>query len=234
MAKNYFIPNSDQGKADFLDNLANKIGGYAVALGLAPADVTSVTDDAAMFNYVMDMQEAYKTFKQDMSKHKNMLRDGPVGTPLGALPVAPTLPAAPTLVNEGVFIRIRKLTARIKAAPAYNQAIGEDLGLVGDEQVIDIPNLKPVLKSRLDAGRPLILWTKGPADSIDIYVDRKDGSGFVYLANDSQPDYLDTFPVPAGMTSAIWGYKAVYRIGDEQVGQFSAPTQVTVTRQTGY
>ena len=232
--KKYFIPDNDAGKADFLDNVALKIGGYAATLGLAPADVTSVVNDAAMFNYLMDMQESFKTFKQDVSRYKDVLRDGSPYVPIGALPVAPTLPAAPVPVNEGVFNRIRKLAARIKAAPAYTEAIGEDLGIVGDEMSIDIPNLKPVLKSRLDAGRPLIIWPKGPADSIDIYVDRKDGMGFVYLANDSQPDYLDTFPVPAGVTTAVWDYKAIYKIGDDQVGQFSEPIQMTVTRQTGY
>lgn len=232
--KKYFIPDGDAGKANFLDNLALKLPDYATAFGITPAEVTSVTNDAAMFNYIIDMQEAYKTVKQDISKYKDYLRDGPVGTALGPLPVAPTLPAAPTLVAEAIFTRIRNLAARIKAATAYTEAIGENLGIVGDEQVIDIPNLKPVLGSRLDAGRPLIIWPKGPADSIDIYVDRKDGLGFVFLATDTQPDYLDTFPVPAGVASQVWDYKGIYRIGDSQVGKFSDPIQVTVTRQTGY
>lgn len=233
MVKHDFIPKSDQGKATFLNNLALKLPGYATVLGITPAEVTSVTNDAAMFNYFLDMQEMYKTFKQDISKHKDMLRDGSGGAPIGDL-VVPTPPVAPTPVNDGIFGRIRKLVARIKAHLDYNEAIGEDLGIVGDEQVIDIPNLKPVLKSRLDAGRPLIIWFKGPADSIDIYVDRKDRQGFVYLATDSQPDYLDTFPMPDDITSAVWDYKAIYRIGDDRVGQFSEPIQVTVTRQIGH
>ena len=232
--KDFYLSKTDQGKADMLDNLALKLPGYATVLGLTPAEVASVQADAAMFNYVMDLQEAYKTFKQNVSAHKDVLRDGPLGAPLGALPVFPTLPVAPTAVGAGIFARIRKLAGRIKNNLAYTKAIGEDLGIVGDEQVIDIPNLKPVLDSRLDVGRPFILWKKGPADSIDIYVDRKDGLGFVYLANDSQPDYLDTFPVPAGVTTAVWDYKAVYKIGNDQVGQFSEPISVTVTRKTGY
>jgi hypothetical protein len=229
-----FIPQDDQAKADLLDNLALKLPGYATVLGVTPAEVASVQADAAMFNYVMDMQEAYKTFKQKVSDHKNLLRDGPLGAPMSALPVFPALPVAPAAVEAGIFARIRKLAGRIKNHLAYTKDIGEDLGIVGDEQVIDIPNLKPVLKSRLDGERPLIIWARGPADSIDIYVDRKDGLGFVYLANDSQPDYLDTFPVPAGVTTAVWDYKARYRIGDSQVGLFSEPIQVTVTRKTGY
>ena len=232
MAKHDFISKSDQGKAAFLNNFANKIGGYAATLGLTPVEVASVINDAARFKYILDMQELYKTFKQNISRYKDMLRDGSGGVPIGDL-VIPIPPAAPIPVDDGIFIRIRKMVACIKAHLAYNEAIGEDLGIVGDAQVIDILNLKPVLKSRLDAGRPLIIWSKDPADSINIYVDRKDGKGFVYLANDSQPDYLDTFPMPAGVESVVWYYKAVYRIGDEQVGQFSEPIQVTVTRQKG-
>lgn len=233
--KEFYLSTTDQGKADFMDNLDNKIPSYTATLGLTPADVASIKADAAMFNYIMDMQEAYKTSKQDISKYKNALRDGPLGMSPNALPIAPTLPPAPALVNDGIFIRIYKLVARIKSAPAYTEAIGEALGIVGDEQVIDIPNMKPVLKSRLDSGRPLIIWKKGPAaDVLDIYVDRKDGLGFVFLATDTQPDYLDTFPVPAGVTTAVWDYKAIYRIGDDTVGQFSEPIQVTVTRKTGY
>jgi len=232
--KEPFIPKDDQGKADFLDNAALKLPGYAAVLDVTPAEVASVQADAARFNYIMDMQEAYKTFKQKVSDHKNLLRDGPLGAPMSALPVFPALPVAPAAVGAGIFVRISKLAGRIKNHLAYTKDIGEDLGLVGDEQTIDIPNLKPILSHRLDVGRPLIIWSKGPADSIDIYVDRKDGLGFVYLANDSQPDYLDTFPVPAGVTTAVWDYKAVYKIGNDQVGQLSEAISVTVTRKTGY
>ena len=233
--KKRFIPDGDQAKVGFIVNLGAKMPDHAATLSITPAEVTSVQADAAMFKYLMDMQEAYKTNKQEVTRYKNILRDGPLGTPLGVVPVAPTLPVAPVAVSAGIFVRISQLAMRIKGNPAYNEAIGEDLGLVGDEQVIDIPNMKPVLKSRLDSGRPLIIWKKGPAaDVLDIYVDRKDGLGFVFLATDTQPDYLDTFPVPAGVTTAVWDYKAIYRIGDDTVGQFSEPIQVTVTRKTGY
>jgi len=43
-----FIPTNDPGKADFLDNLALKIGGYAALFGLTPAEVASVQADATI------------------------------------------------------------------------------------------------------------------------------------------------------------------------------------------
>jgi hypothetical protein len=232
MPKHDFIPKSDPGMAVFLRNLANKIGGYAATFNLSPAEVTSVVNDAARFTYILKAQEAYKTFKQAISAYKDILRDGPVDEPMGEL-VSPALPVAPALVNSGIFPRIRKLVMRIKGHPAYNEAIGENLGLVADKETIDILNLKPVLKSRLDAGRPVIIWTKGAADTIDIYVDRRDGQGFVFLATDMYPDYIDKFPMPEGADALVWDYKAIYKINDETVGQFSDPISVTVTRQPG-
>ena len=233
MSKDHYIPKSDRGKVAFLKNLALKLPGYATVLDITPDEITSVSNDAVMFNYLIHMQEAYKTFKQSITGYKDTFRAGPAGT-LGAVPVAPTLPAAPTLCQAAAFTRIGKMMARLKAHPAYTEAIGEGLGIVGDEQTFDILALKPFLKSRLDVGRPLIIWEKGPADSIDIYVDRKDGQGFVFLATDTYPDYLDTFPLPEGADAVVWDYKAIYRIGDDTVGQFSEPISVTVSRQTGY
>ena len=230
MTKHDFIPKSDPAMALWLRNLANKIGSYATTFGLTPAEVASVRNDAVRFDYILKVQEAYKTFKQNISKYKDILRDGPNDEPVDEL-VFPSLPVAPVLVNSGIFPRLRKLVARIKAHPAYDDAIGADLGLLASHEAIDIPNLKPVLKSRLDAGRPLIIWIKGPADSIDIYVDRRNGKGFVYLTTDFYPDYMDKCPMPAGKDSAVWDYKAIYKIGDEQVGQFSEVISVTVTRQ---
>ncbi|MEK7310230.1 MAG: hypothetical protein AAB038_05375 [Planctomycetota bacterium] len=231
MLNHDFISKSDPGKAVLLKNLALKLPGYAAVLGLTPAEVASVQADAAMFKHILDRQESYKTFNQGNTAYKNTLRDGPLGAPLGPLPVFPTLPVAPIVVSAGIFPRIRKLIGRIKATPTYNEGMGEDLGIVGDEQVIDVLNLKPVLKSRLDAGRPMIIWFKGSADSIEIYVDRKDGAGFVFLAIDTYPDYIDKFPMPEGLEAVVWDYKAVYRISDKHVGQFSDVISVTVTRQ---
>ena len=35
------------------------------------------------------------------------------------------------------------------------------------------------------------------------------------------PDYTDTAPLPAAGESALWRYRAIYRLGDERIGQWS-------------
>ena len=70
----------------------------------------------------------------------------------------------------------------------------------------------------------LVKWRKGCAEASRIYEDR--GSGYVWLATDGEPDYLDTLAMPA--TAATWKYKAVYEIDGEAVGLFSDEAEVQV------
>ncbi len=60
-----------------------------------------------------------------------------------------------------------------------------------------------------------------------IQVDRGAGQGFVFLANDTTPGYTDTTPLPTA--PAKWTYRAIYHVGDQQAGQWSAPVGVAVS-----
>ncbi|MEY2481551.1 MAG: hypothetical protein QOK24_79 [Verrucomicrobiota bacterium] len=63
-------------------------------------------------------------------------------------------------------------------------------------------------------------------DIREIQVDRGDNKGFVALAFDATPGYIDTTPFPAAPVK--WTYQAIYRFGDSRVGQWSKPVGVTV------
>jgi hypothetical protein len=60
-------------------------------------------------------------------------------------------------------------------------------------------------------------------------VDRGDGKGYIFLATDTHPDYLDTYPLPPAGQPAIWKYKAIYINHDEEQGQMSDELLVTVS-----
>jgi|GEM_PF-7097406 len=64
------------------------------------------------------------------------------------------------------------------------------------------------------------------AAAIGIWVDRGEGAGFVFLTINTEPNTNDTQPLPA--TSAIWKYKAIYRLHDEQVGHWIDVLSITV------
>lgn len=220
-----YLPDSDQGKDEFLANLSAKLPGYAATFGLAPGEIASMLADAAAFRWTLDCHTRIKTGAQQWTAFKNLLRDGPEGTAtLPDFPAPPPPPAA--LPDYGIFKRISRLVARLKASASYTTAIGEDLGIVGPEFEGDLAEGKPLLTVRLVAGgHPEIGWKKGRYDALEIEVDR-DGQGFRFLSIDTVPDYTDSHELPSA--PSLWKYRAIYRLRDERIGQWSDSAQITV------
>ena len=136
MAKKTYLPSSDADKVLWLNNFSAKFTPLAVSLGFVAADATAVTNDAAMFAYLMGTVENFTTAKEQRVEYKNLIKDGPIGSVGGAVPSGPAVPAAPTVVAPGVFPRISQMVQRIKNHPAYTEAIGRDLGIIGAEETI--------------------------------------------------------------------------------------------------
>ena len=228
MSKSYYLPSDDNGKAGWLNNLSGKLPTYQAALGLSGGDVASVTADAAFFTYALNAQIQVAAYSQQWTAYKNAARNGNAPA-LGAIPPAPVLPTpAPAMVAPGIFGRATALVARIKVAPGYTDSIGQALQLIGADNPVDPTTLKPLLDVELDAGQVVIGWTKQGMDGLEIWVDRGDGKGFIFLAVDTIPDYSDTAPMPAAGQSALWKYKAIYLQADQRVGQWSDVVSIPV------
>lgn len=226
-----FIPNSDSGKGIWLGNINIKIITYSTQLGLTAAEVTAIQKDIAMYQYVLGMKEAFKQTMNNITSYKNLLQRASGQQNLGPLPVAPTLPTAPAAVPEGVFDRISKLVKRIKAHSNYNEAMGNDLGIIAPVQVFDPALLQPELRVNLDGDRPHIKCAKGYSDAIDLYVDRKDGAGYVLIGRLTKPDYIDVVNLPANVFLAEWDYKARYVIANNVVGVMSSVVSIVLKKQ---
>ena len=107
----------------------------------------------------------------------------------------------------------------LKTRTFFNPAVGQDLGIIGDEPgAIDLDNAKPAISAKRRGDEVRIIWTKGDFDGVEIWVDRGDGV-WVKLAVDTKPDYFDTEPLPA--TAKTWHYKARYLLDDAPVGLWS-------------
>ncbi len=225
-----YIPNSDSDRTVWLNNFSTKINTYAALVGITAAEVTAIQKDTAMYTYIINMLEVYKQTLNNITSYKNLLKHAVGQQHLGAIPSPPTLAAAPTAVSEGVFDRISKLVKRIKASTSYTDAIGNDLGIIAPVQTIDVATMQPELKVSLDADRPHIKCSKGYADAIDLYVDRKDNAGFVLIGRLLKLDYIDAVSLPASTVLAEWDYKARYVIGNDPVGLISAITSIVVKK----
>ena len=224
MAKKHYLPGSDSELVTWLNTFNTQLAAFSALFGFTAGEMTTLNNDRLAWAYDVGLREIFKIYVQDITDHKNVLRDGPEGTVLGAFPTGPVVGAPPTLVAAGVFKRVAKLVKRIKAHPAYTNGIGEALGIVGDEQTTDTENMKPVLKLKLEGGSVEVQWKKDGADAIRIEVDRT-GTGFQFLAIDTVPHYTDTAPITA---PATWKYRAMYLIGDQLVGQWSAVESIVV------
>ncbi len=225
-----FLPGADADRVIWLNNFSAKIATYAALVGITAAEITSIHNDAAMFQYIMTIQEIYKQNLQNLTGYKSLLKHAIAQQHLGAIPVLPALPTTPTLVSEGVFDRISAYAKRIKASVNYTTNMGQDLGIIAPVVTFDPANLQPVLSVKLDATRPHIKWLKDVTDALDLYADHNDGAGFVLLGRLLRNEYIDVTNLAANKVVDEWHYKAIYVIADQQVGQYSTVVDIMVKK----
>lgn len=230
MKSTSYIPTSDSDKGIWLNNFSTKIGNHASALGLSAAEITSINDDAAFFSYILNLHEGVKQTLANITSYKKLAKHAVVNQHLGAIPAMPVLSTAPTQTPEGIFDRISMIVKRIKGNPAYTAVIGNDLGIIAPPVVINAATMQPDLKVTLEAGRPRVRCTKGEAAAIDLYVDRKDGAGFILLSRLLKTDYVDVTNLPSGTVIAEWDYKGIFVIGNTQIGLMSPVVSITVKK----
>jgi hypothetical protein len=228
MAKSSYVSPGDEGFAAQLQTFKSAIGAYAATLGVTPAAVTAQAADADYFSYVLASQQIMQNGARQWTGWKDLVRRGGDLPPTGA-PVPPVFPAAVPAVAPGIEGRFRSLVKQIKANGSYNAAIGEALGIEGAQQTgPDYTTLQPNISAAINGTRVDVGWDwSGFAnflDQVEIQVDR--GQGFVALAFDTTPGYVDTQPFPTAPVK--WTYQAIYRVGDNRVGQWSKPVSVTV------
>jgi hypothetical protein len=225
----YIQQNDDQFNAQ-LQTFKNGIGSYSAVLGLTAPQVTAQAADAGYFDYTLKCMKIMSNGAQQWTTWKDLTRGG--GTPpASGAPIAPVFPAAVPAVAPGIEGRFRALVQSIKTNPNYNASIGQALGIEGPDQTApDLTTIQPVIDAMISGNHVNVKWGWGGngayLDICELQVDRADGKGFVMLAFDTTPGYTDTQAFPAA--PAKWTYRAIYRVGDDQVGLWSLPVSVTV------
>ncbi len=233
-----FYPTNAAAQIIWLENFRNKLTGHALTLGLTMAVCAARIADARWLIYVLGSWLPAARAWVKACTEAARLAQTPDGPELMALPVfaPPPLPAAvvggdPAVVPvaEGALDRIMAVVQTLKDADGFDQVIGADLGVVGAAASgPDMTTLQPTLKLTLTAAGVQVGWTwEGYArwlDLCELQVDH--GQGWEPLAFDPTPGYLDTTPLPATVTK--WKYRAIFRVGDGRVGQWSAVVEVAV------
>lgn len=223
------MPRKEGEKLVWLKNFANKLSKYASKYNITTAEVDDMVASALYFDYWYNYANQFAEYNKKLTQFKTELKDGlESNSSASVLPTPPTFGAVPPAVAPGIFARASSLAVIIKKRTNYTEADGMDLGIEGvEEQLRASDVLKPQITLRLiQGGKPEVVWTKGDADGIDIWVDR--GAGFTFLATDTYPNYTDTFPLPTNGQTTLWKYKAIYREDDIPSGNWSDVVSIAV------
>lgn len=155
-----------------LDNFCNKIDTYSAPLGIAAGDVTSIKRDRDFVFCMLEALNTFKTYGENMTSYKDLLRYGNEDEVLPAFPAVPVLAAAPTLVAANVQKRFARIIQACVNSTNYSKTIGEDLGIEATITVFD-PNLgKPIFKAlQSSGGKPLLAWRKKKFQGVEIWKD---------------------------------------------------------------
>lgn len=228
MSKKYFFPRNEAERLQWLQVFSSKLASYATKYEISAADVADMVNGFIVLTYWTNFLNQYRGFVTKLGKYRNEL--GSSREAASAEPGAPVLPVAPAPVPPGIYLRAIAIAGRIKSHKLYTEADGDDLGLEGEVILPpDINTVKPVISVHLiGGGNPEILWTRGMMDSIDIYVDRGNGT-WVFLGTDTVPNFTDNSPLPAVGQTAVWKYRCIYKLDDAQVGLWSDDVSITVT-----
>jgi len=226
-----YFPIRQADQTLWLENFRNKIGGYATALGLTPTQVTDLVGRCDWLRYLLSSWlPAARAWNLACTQAVKLAQTGTSGAAV-ALPVftPPTLPAGVTPQDEGALDFIFDRIAEIKENDDCTDSMCSDLRIIGSEESApDFTTLAPELSATINGNQVDLGWTwQGYGkflDQCEIHVDR--GNGWQVLTFDTTPGYTDTTPLPATVTR--WKYRAIFRVDDQQVGQWSAELSVAV------
>jgi hypothetical protein len=203
---------------------------YATLFGISIADADKYVGYAAFYAFLIGLLSDLRTFTQDVTKYKNTFFIAPLNTANGALPGYTITPPAAIPTEAGVFTIISGVIKTIKAHPKYTTAIGEDLGIIGDEVSFDADNYKPTGKAISMPGEVKIDFTKLGVDAEHVYsnpVGGTDPNEWVLLATDAHTPYNDSRPLAVPGKPETRRYRLRGVMGDAEIGQFSDIITVT-------
>ena len=226
MAKRYFLPDSNSGKALKFIQFKDNIGAYTTTFGLAAGDITQQGADALYFMALLPFADTVGNAARQWNAWKDTVLNGTIGTE----PILITKPVGfPGSVPAGILARYLLLVNAIKAHKNYTTVIGDILGIEGPQETPpDFNTIQPVISALATASVVKLLWGwlgfRAFLAMCEIQVNR--GSGWTALVYDTTPNYEDTEPFPAN--PAVWKYRAIYRVADHQVGLWSLEVSVTV------
>ena len=193
MKRQTYYPSRIGDQVNWLDNYSVKLPVYGPTLGVVAGDVTASVSDAKWANYVLGTWlSAVRAFSPSTTDAVDDVLTGSGPDPV-TLPsfTAPALPAGVTARLPGALLRIFTLVAKIKLAGSYTEAIGTDLGVIGQEETArPAPKFTATLEQGPGCQCVRLVFFKYNHMGVSIE-SRRGGTDWQFLAVDTESPYLD-------------------------------------------
>ena len=233
MASSPYYPTREGDQLTWFLNLNVKIDSFITPLELNPARVAQIHNTLGWLIWTWGTLLPSRRLDAPAAlAWRNLLATGisQAGTVVNP-PQPAWLISPPSIPYFGMLTWLFEEIGRWKSSVGYNDTIGQSLGIIGPVlSPPDFTTVQPALTATASGGSVKVTWGwqgySAFLDLCELVVDRNDGQNFKLLAYDSTPNYEDNQPYPVAPTK--WTYKAIYRVGDHQVGQWSAVAEVLV------
>lgn len=198
MPKQFYYPIKKGDKIIWLNNYSTKINIHAGTLTLGGGVVTARQAACQAIVDTINLSAQMKQSLEDQyTQERQIIKD-----------------------NEAILFAA---VANDKANPAWTEAIGADLGEIGNEDSLDLKSQVPTLKLKQTTnGWEISFNLMGRFDSLDI-ARKRPGGNWTFLANDTSSPYVDTEPQVDGTE-----YRAVYKLGDDKMDNWGPVVSVKI------
>ena len=213
-----------------LNSLAERLPAMAASLDVSPEELQRIQDDAAVLDYLRKVSLQIANTKEAFSSAKWRIIRGKTGGAVPALPAFKAL-AFPAAASNGIIANARRLIRKIKAAPGYNDAIGESLGLVRNEVArLDPDVVAPELKINVLAGGAVeFRYRKRRIPAFRIDMKRGERKAWETAVIATNPPIVHSLPPLSDGQPEIRHYRAIYLKRNVPFGKYSPTYQVVTT-----
>jgi hypothetical protein len=207
----------------WLRNLKTKLPTHAPTLDLDPAAVAGILLDVDNALYALGSYRGALATSADAGYQRieDALYDATIAGPIVWLGFAPPA-GAPAAVSYGALKRIFAYIADvIKKSPAYDEAIGHDLGTEGRRRAApEVATTVPEFDLRPTGGGKLeVVWTKGVFDGVKLEFDLGEAGRQSDL--DLRPNYTLNWLPATGLAVTV-KVRLRYLYKGEEFGSWSA------------
>ncbi len=225
-----WFPTNMAARVLWFANFKKQFAELATDLGFSAADVTSVTNDNSVMQFLGETTVEMKNFDDAVRKYRIIITEHKVGDPMPDFPAVPVM-TLPVEIPTGLFERLSDLVDRIRLAASFTQEIGAMLGINPVQPTPPDPNtVKPTIKAT-----PLFESYKFDAfvmrmgmDSFKVQIRRMESETWTDAGfGTSSPLEITVQPTTPGQPERLQ-VRAILIKKNEPVGQPSDPVYVTV------